>query len=255
MGCSHREDSVRISLHIHIVRDWSSQTKAAASAHSGDWLNATPISSIALLLSDEDIRLSLAQQLGVKACSPYTCACGKSVDARGQHGLSCKRSMARRQRHSMVNDIILRAVKRAKDHAHKEPTGLVLQNGKRPDGATLIPWSRSKALALNVTIPDTYAMSHIQSTSVVSGSAAKHAVRMKTLKYQISRSERHSYLLSYRHWNCRILGRSSSGDDRRNWPTISTRNGWSEGNNVPLSEDLRRHSKRKRTNTFDTFNI
>ena len=55
--------------------------------------------------------------------------------------------MARHQGHSMVNDVIWRAVKRAKVPAHKEPTGLILQNGKRLDGATLIPWSRGKALA------------------------------------------------------------------------------------------------------------
>ena len=48
--------------------------KAAASAHSWDWLNAPLIASGGLLLSDEDIRLSVAQRLGVKACSPYTCA-------------------------------------------------------------------------------------------------------------------------------------------------------------------------------------
>ena len=145
-------------------------------------MNAPLIASIGLLLSDEDIRHSVAQRLSVKACSPYTCACGKSVDARGLHGLSCKRSMARHQRHSMVNDIIWRAVKHAKVPAHKEPTDLVLQNGKRPDGATLIPWSRGKALAWDVTIPDTYTMSHIQSTCVDFGSA--DAGRMKTLKYQ-----------------------------------------------------------------------
>ena len=92
--------------------------------------------------------------------------------------------MASHQRHSMVNDIIWRAVKRAKVPAHKEPTGLVLQNGKRPDDVTLIPWSRGKALAWDVTISDTYAMSHIQSTSVDSGSAVKQAARIKTLKYQ-----------------------------------------------------------------------
>ena len=84
--------------------------KAAASAHSGDWLYASPIASIDLLLSDEDIRLSVAQRLCVKACSPCTCAHSKSVDARDLHGLSCKRSMARHQRHSMVNDITWRAV-------------------------------------------------------------------------------------------------------------------------------------------------
>ena len=84
--------------------------KAASSPHSGDWLHAPPIASIGLLLSDEDIRLSVAQRLGVKACSPYTCLCGKPVDARGLRGLSCRRSMARHQRHSMLNDVIWRAV-------------------------------------------------------------------------------------------------------------------------------------------------
>ena len=123
--------------------------------------------------------------IGLKASSPYTCAYGKSADARGLHGLSCRRSMTRHQRHSMVNDIIWRAVKRGKVPAHKEPTGLVLQSGKRSDDATLISWSRGKALACDVIIPATYAMSHIQSTSVDSGSAAKHAARMKTFKYQI----------------------------------------------------------------------
>ena len=44
----------------------------------------------------------------------------------------------RHQRQSMINDIIWRAIKRAKFPTHKEPTELIMQNGKRPDGATLI---------------------------------------------------------------------------------------------------------------------
>ena len=43
---------------------------------------------------------------------------------------------------------------------------------------------KGQSTAWDVTIPDTYAMSHIQSTSVDWESAAKHATRMKTLKYQ-----------------------------------------------------------------------
>ena len=83
----------------------------------------------------------------------------------------------------MVNDVIWRAVKRAKIPAHKDPTGLVLQNSKRPDVATLIPWSRGKALSWDVTVPDTYATSHIQSTSVEVCSTAKHAASSKISKY------------------------------------------------------------------------
>ena len=66
--------------------------------------------------------------------------------------------------------------------ANKEPTSLVLQNGKRPDGATLISWSTGKALAWDVTVPDTYAPSHIQSTFAEACSAA-NAARSKIFKY------------------------------------------------------------------------
>ena len=61
--------------------------KAATAPHSGDWLHAAPIASVGLKLTDEEIRISVAQRLGVWTCSPHTCTCGKLVDARGLHGL------------------------------------------------------------------------------------------------------------------------------------------------------------------------
>ena len=72
----------------------------------------------------------------------------------------------------MLNDLIWRAIKRAHIPVHKEPTGLVTQGGKRPDGATLIPWSKGKALAWDVTVADTYADSHISRKSLEAGAAA-----------------------------------------------------------------------------------
>jgi len=70
---------------------------AVASSHSGDWLHAPPIASIGLRLSDEAVRLAVAQRLGCKACEPHTCICGKPVDARGLHGLFCRKSSPRQQ--------------------------------------------------------------------------------------------------------------------------------------------------------------
>ena len=113
--------------------------KAASDLHSSDWLYAAPLASVGLKLTDEEIRIAVAKRLGARVCSPHTCVCGKMVDARGLHGLSCRKSAQRQQRHAMPNDAIWRAIKRTQIPAHKEPVGLVTQGEKRPDGATLIP--------------------------------------------------------------------------------------------------------------------
>ena len=80
---------------------------------------------------------------------------GKIVNARGLHGLACRRSASTQQRHYHLNDIIWRDLKRAQVHAVKEPVGLMRQDGKRPDGSTILPRSRGKPLAWDVTVPDT----------------------------------------------------------------------------------------------------
>mgnify|MGYP003474118035 FL=1 len=79
-------------------------------------------------------------------------------------------------------DIIWRAVKRAQISAVKEPVGLT-RDGKRPDGARLIPWSRGKPLAWDFTAPDTFAQSHLHSSAIRSCAAADTAASNKTLKY------------------------------------------------------------------------
>jgi hypothetical protein len=55
-------------------------------------------------------------------------------------------------------------------------------DGKRPDGATLIPWSQR--LIWDVTCVDTLADSYIRKTSIIAGSAAEEANKRKHDKYQ-----------------------------------------------------------------------
>ena len=92
----------------------------------------------------------------------------------------------RHQRHAMLNEIIWRAIKRAHTPAHKEPTGLITHGSKRPDGATLIPWSKCKPLVWDVTVSDTYADSHINMKSLESGAAARQAASTKNTNTLIS---------------------------------------------------------------------
>ena len=68
-------------------------------------------------------------------------------------------------RHNMVNDIVWRAMQRAKITAEKEPPGLLRSDKKRPDGVTLIPWKQGKCLAWDMTMSDTYAQSHLPTTA------------------------------------------------------------------------------------------
>ena len=65
----------------------------------------------------------------------------------------------------------------------KEPTGLLRTDEKRPDGVTLIPWAIEQCLTYDVTVSDTFASSHIASTSYLPGAAAEHAATLKKQKY------------------------------------------------------------------------
>ncbi|KAI8431568.1 hypothetical protein MSG28_016058 [Choristoneura fumiferana] len=64
-----------------------------------------------------------------------------------------------------------------------EPVGMARDDGKRPDGATLVPWKLGKALVWDATCVDTFAQSHIQATHSQAGAAADQAQVLKRRKY------------------------------------------------------------------------
>jgi len=157
--------------------------RAVSSPHSGDWLKAIPSSSLGLRLDNEGMRIAVGLRLGTNLCAPFICVCGKQVDARGAHGLSCVKSAGRQLRHTLVNNEVCRAFSRAGIPARKEPTGLVPASQLRPDGSTVIPWAQGRCLAWDVTCPDTLAVSHLDGSANLAGSAAEHAATLKTQKY------------------------------------------------------------------------
>ena len=156
---------------------------AVSSEKCSDWLQALPISSCGLLMSDEAVRVAIGLRLGARICEPHTCQCGATVDARGAHCLSCKKGSCRIIRHNNLNDIIYRALVKAQIPTTKEPCGLSRSDGKRPDGQTLIPWKCGKSAIWDVTVCDTLANSYVGSTSVIAGSAAESAASKKVSKY------------------------------------------------------------------------
>ena len=136
--------------------------------------------AVGLRMDNDVIRIAVGIRLGASLCNPHSCSCGTVVDV---HGLSCIRSAGRHLRHSLLNDIVCRALGRAGVAAVREPTGLLVGSGMRPDGATLVPWCRGKCMAWDATTPDTLAASHLQSTRNAAGAAAAHAAALKLQKY------------------------------------------------------------------------
>ena len=160
-----------------------SHLRASLTATSGAWLQALPISSVGLRMDDDVIRVAVGLRLGTDLCEPHTCTCGVPVDARGTYGLACKQSVGRHPRHGLLNGVVWRAMLRVQVPSCKEPTGLSRSDGKRPDGVSLIPWSRGRCVTWDVSSPDTLAPSHLLSSANQAGSAVARAEAAKTLKY------------------------------------------------------------------------
>ena len=156
---------------------------AVAAPHSGDWLHALPLSSCGLRLDNESIRVAVGYRVGANLCQIHSCPCGTLVNSKGSHVLSCKKSHTRILRHNSLNEVVFRALVRAGVPSIKEPSGLLRSDGKRPDGATQIPWASGKCLTWDVTVTDTLAPSYAALSSVSAGSAAESAAKRKESKY------------------------------------------------------------------------
>ena len=167
------------------ANDPASQARllAASAPHSGDWLLALPITTCGLRLEDEAIRVAVSLRLGLRICEPHRCRCGASVDSWGLHSFVCKQAPGRTIRHHNLNDIISRAFSSAQIPVTKEPTALSRNDGKRPDGLTLIPWQKGKPLTWDVTVISTLADSYLAAGSRGPGEVAELAASRKEEKY------------------------------------------------------------------------
>ena len=157
--------------------------KAVASPHSSDWLNAVPVASLGLKLSDSNIRIACGLRLGSPLCHIHLCHCGKRVDESGTHGLSCQKSIGRLACHDHINKLIKQALGSAEITSRLEPKGTSIQDRKRPDGISYFPFKNGRCLAWDFTCPDTLARSHIKK-STEAGKAASRAEDGKLKKYR-----------------------------------------------------------------------
>ena len=102
----------------------------------------------------------------------------------GLHGLSCKLSGGIIPRHDAVNKEFGYGFSSADIPNILQPPGISRDDGKTPDGMTIIPWSHGKSLIWDVTVRDTLAPSYIRESSKKAGSIAEKAERFKHNHYR-----------------------------------------------------------------------
>lgn len=78
-----------------------------------------------------------------------------------------------------------------------KPIDLSRYDGKRPDGITLIPWSKGQRLVWDVTCVITMATSYLYKTINTSGTATENACKGKHRKYKKNLWSRISYSLVF----------------------------------------------------------
>jgi len=142
--------------------------------------------------------VAVALRLRCSVCVPHCCRCGSLVDAQGLHGLVCKQAASRIIRHHALNDVVARAIQSAGTPVTKEPLGLTRQDGKRPDGLTLIPWQGGKPLTWDVTVVNTLAASYLSSSARSAGAAADLVASIKRRNIRASPTR---IFFSQSQWN------------------------------------------------------
>ena len=109
--------------------------------------------------------------------------CGEHADAFGIHALSCVKSRARHARHRQLNNLISLGLTSAVIPNQLEPPGMSRDDGKRPDGVTLIPWYRGKPLVWDATCVNRLASSYRAAATAADTPIANEAENRKCSKY------------------------------------------------------------------------
>ena len=150
---------------------------------ASDCLQAIPADSLGTRLGDRSARICVGLRLDASLVEPHRCSCGEPVGCLGHHGLPCALSAGRRPRHAALNDTLSRALRSAGVLCMLEPTGLTQEDGNRPDGLTLIPFSRGRALVWDATVTDSLSSYLVGPGASRAGSAVSKAEAAKIRKY------------------------------------------------------------------------
>ena len=138
------------------IQSRTSETEAAllngvSVPGAADWLNAVP-STNGLRLESRQFQIVAGLRLGASVCIKHTCVCGSQKEASGNtQSVVCAKLKGRHMRHRLANDIVKHSLAKAELPSTLEPSCLCISNAKRPDGLTLLSYSRGKASVWDFT--------------------------------------------------------------------------------------------------------
>lgn len=160
--------------------------KALQCKESNAWINAIPSKNIGTSLDNNSVRVCMALRIGAPICQPhiFSCGTGTYVTELGIHGLSCQKNPGTLSRHIELNRILCQVLSSIHVNATLEPPGLCRDDGKRPDGLTMVPWSNGRYLVWDATCWDTLAPSHLSISATQARRTAELAARTKHNLYQ-----------------------------------------------------------------------
>ena len=158
-----------------------SRLTSCSHSFSGDWLHCLPSKHLGLFLSNEEFRLCTCLRLGLPFFQPHKCVCSSEIDSFGAHCFACNRNNSKILRHSMINEVLSRALKSAGCPNILEPS--YMEDNKRPDGITTIPFRNGLPLAWDFTCCYPLLPSAISTNQCLSGLANEREKR-KIVKYE-----------------------------------------------------------------------
>ena len=101
----------------------------------------------------------------------------------GNHALICPKLRSRFSRHNSCNRVIKEVFNSVEIPSTLEPIGLLRDDGKRPDGVTLLPWSRGRAVAWDFTCVHRLTASNERYATEEGSTAATEAEHRKRNHY------------------------------------------------------------------------
>ena len=97
---AHSLDTLLVQCNDRVSR---ARLLAAGCSESGAWLNAPPVSSLSLHMSNDTVHIAIGLRVGAPLCLAHDCcSCGTLVDQYGRHGLSCRSGQGRSFRRSSI---------------------------------------------------------------------------------------------------------------------------------------------------------